>query len=166
MILVPPPVRAVAAERGLGTCEARFRFRPGAPGVLGFTGLLVVAFLSVRTDPTQTLGVLLFAWAPFTLGWAWFTAKRLRSGLYVFTGGLIYAYGEKIKAAVPWADVVEIDYRATLYLLNFIPYRSSRYCRISLHGRSELLFDSTCVNLSRAVFLLRVHTRTRPADEP
>ncbi|MFK0244364.1 hypothetical protein ACIQUM_06685 [Amycolatopsis azurea] len=149
--MIPTHLKAHAEEHGLGEYVRRYRRRPGVIGTfVAFAPLVGALVLGIReSDPTTTLGILLFLWPPLFLTWCVSTRRRLDGGIYLFTGGFAEVHGRKVRYAVPWARVREVRYKSVEHWLNFIPFAYVAKCFITLDNGGEIELDGTYRPLER-----------------
>ncbi|OXM56830.1 hypothetical protein CFP71_10955 [Amycolatopsis thailandensis] len=157
--MIPPHLRTQAAEHDLGEFVRRYRRRPGVIGTfVAFAPLVGALVLGIReSDPTTTLGILVFLWPPLFLTWCVSTRRRLDGGVYLFTGGFAEVHGRKVRYAVPWARVREVRYKSVEHWLNFIPVAYIAKCMITLDNGGVIELDGSYRSLERLAQDLGAH---------
>ncbi|WP_439659040.1 hypothetical protein ACSHWB_42790 [Lentzea sp. HUAS TT2] len=99
MVEIPEALARLAAERGLGPCDHRFRRRVTLFTVLGLatTAAVVLLLLMLTAAPLIILALPVLS--------AWLLLQRRRgAGLYLFDGGLVVVSGWTAPRVVTWEE--------------------------------------------------------------
>ncbi|SFR26207.1 hypothetical protein SAMN04488564_109301 [Lentzea waywayandensis] len=99
MVELPAPLAQLAAERGLGPCDHRFRRRVTLFTVLGLVAAAAVVFLLL----TLTAAPLIILSLPVLIALL-LLHRRRGAGLYLFDGGLVVVSGWTAPRVVTWEE--------------------------------------------------------------
>ncbi|MEU3642069.1 hypothetical protein AB0E59_01715 [Lentzea sp. NPDC034063] len=99
MVELPAPLAQLAADRGLGPCDHRFRRRVTLFTVLGLVAAAAVVFLLL----TLTAAPLFILALPVLVALL-LLQRRRGAGLYLFDGGFVVASGWTAPRVVTWEE--------------------------------------------------------------
>ncbi|MFI7123990.1 hypothetical protein [Amycolatopsis sp. NPDC049868] len=157
--MIPPHLKATAAEHDLGDCLRRYRRRPGAVGTFfAFAPLAGALALGLREgDMTGALAITLFVWPPLFLWWCVSTRRRLDGGLYVFDRGFADVHGRKVQCVITWPEVRSVKYKTRSLWAGLIPVAYAARCVIELRDFRKIELDGSYRSLERLARDLGAH---------
>lgn len=132
-----PPARVLERARAdeLGEFERRMRRRPGIGGALACLVILVVWGNFVINGPDNFWGRAVVVAGPLIiLIWCYVWFRRVRGGLFLFSGGFIDAAGRRL-IAVPWSHVQSITGQKTQFAIGALPAGSAFGFEVGFTGR-------------------------------
>ncbi|USX55192.1 hypothetical protein [Lentzea sp. HUAS12] len=155
MVEIPAALEQLAAERGLGPCDHRFRRRVTIFSVLGVFAAAGVVLLLLMLSAAPVVVLALPIWI------AWLLVQRRRGGgLYLFTGGFVVVRGWTVPQVVTWDEVEEIRREGMVVTAFQVPVTESNDYHVELKNRVlSVTLDSTYEDFQKAATIMRSRVR-------
>jgi hypothetical protein len=166
---LPSRLEALVRELKLGELEHRFGYRPGILGavfsiyVLWVMVPMLIQAVAGKFGEFRGVLIAVSGLSLCAVAWHfWRVYVRFKGGVYIFTGGIAEAYGNKVKKVFTWKEVQSVTRSGTLTTLNSIPFMFERHyivaaLRDDLGLNDYMQLHSTLVQFHHVALLIESH---------